>query len=64
MATIFNSLSGEGRGHATRVRAIVEELRRHHRIVIYTPGQAHDLLQPVYQGSDITVRNIPGLLFH
>lgn len=64
MATLFYSLSGEGRGHATRVRAIVEELRRNHRIVIYTPGQAYDLLQPVYQGSDVIVRHIPGLAFH
>ena len=64
MATLFYSLSGEGRGHATRVRAIVEELRRNHRIVIYAPGQAYDLLQPVYQESDVTVRHIPGLAFH
>ena len=64
MATIFYSLSGEGRGHATRVRAIVEELRGHHRIVIYAPGQAYDLLKPVYQESDVIVRHIPGLAFH
>lgn len=64
MATLFYSLSGEGRGHATSVRSIVEGLRRHHRIVIYAPGQACELLQPVYQGSDVTVRHIPGLAFH
>ncbi len=64
MATIFYSLSGEGRGHATRVRAVVEELRNHHKIVIYAPGHAYELLQPVYEGTNVTVRHIPGLVFH
>ena len=64
MATIFYSLSGEGRGHATRVRAVVEELRKHHRIVIYAPGHAYDLLHPVYEDTDIKVKHIPGLAFH
>ena len=64
MATMFYSLSGEGRGHATRVRAIVEDLRKLHQTVIYAPGQAYELLSPVYQGTDVVVRHISGLAFH
>lgn len=64
MATIFYSMSGEGRGHATRVRAIVEDLRTRHRVVLFAPGQAHSLLAPLYEGSDVEVRRIDGLAFH
>ena len=64
MATIFYSLSGEGRGHATRVRAVVEELRKQHRVVIYAPGHAYELLLPVYEETEVDVRHIPGLVFH
>ncbi|MCY4404026.1 MAG: teichoic acid biosynthesis protein [Candidatus Poribacteria bacterium] len=64
MATIFYSLSGEGRGHATRVRAVVEQLRQQHRVVIYAPGHAYELLLPVYEGTEVNVRHIPGLAFH
>jgi len=63
MATIFYSMAGEGRGHATRVRAIVEDLRQRHRVVLFAPGQAHDLLAPIYSGSDVEVRPIDGLVF-
>jgi uncharacterized protein (TIGR00661 family) len=63
MATIFYSMAGEGRGHATRVRAIVEDLRRRHRVVLFAPGQAHDLLAPIYRDSDVEVRPIDGLTF-
>ena len=64
MAKIYYSLSGEGRGHATRVRAIVESLRRDHEIVIYAPGYAYDLLAPVYHETNVEVRFIPGLSFY
>ncbi len=64
MATIYYSLAGEGRGHATRVRAVVEELRKQHKIVIYAPGHAYDLLHPVYKDTDVVVKHIPGLVFH
>lgn len=64
MAKLFFSLSGEGRGHATRVRAVVEELRRVHRITILAPGDAYEFLGPLYHGSDVEVRQIPGMLFH
>lgn len=64
MSTIFYSLSGEGRGHATRVRAVVEQLRKQHRVVIYAPGHAYELLSPVYEDTKVDVRPIPGLVFH
>lgn len=64
MGKIFYSVSGEGRGHATRLRAIVEDLRDDHDIVIYTPGLAGELLEPVYRDTEVEVRSIPGLHFH
>ena len=65
MATILYALSGEGRGHATRARTLVEELRGQHRVVLFAPHQAYDLLAPCYQDDDaVEVRHIPGLRFH
>ncbi|QDT39363.1 glycosyltransferase family protein [Stratiformator vulcanicus] len=64
MATIFYSMAGEGRGHATRVRAIVESLRHEHRIVLLAPEAAYDFLAPLYAQSDVEVHRVPGLLFH
>lgn len=63
MATIFYSLAGEGRGHATRVRTIVELLRSEHRFVIFAPGDAFDMLAPLYADSEVRVIRIPGLHF-
>jgi len=63
MATIFYSLAGEGRGHATRVRTIVEHLRSEHRFVLFAPGDAFDMLAPLYANSDVRVVRIPGLHF-
>jgi uncharacterized protein (TIGR00661 family) len=63
MATIVYSLAGEGRGHATRVRTIVELLRAEHRFVIFAPGDAYDMLAPLYAGSEVTVIRLPGLRF-
>lgn len=63
MATIFYSMSGEGRGHATRVRAIVEDLRRRHRVELFAPGQAYTLLAPQYRGTDVAIHPIDGLSF-
>lgn len=64
MAKIFFSLSGEGRGHATRVRAVVEQLRDEHDIVIYAPGEAFNFLRPIYRDTDIKVQRVAGLRFH
>lgn len=66
MAKIFYSMAGEGRGHATRVRAIVETLRHEHEIVLFAPDEAHDLLASAYppETGHVEVRRIPGLRFH
>lgn len=63
MARIQLSMSGEGRGHATRVRAVVEALKPEHEITIHAAGDAHDLLAPLYEGTDVAVRRIEGLRF-
>jgi len=63
MARIFYSMAGEGRGHAVRVRVIVDELRRDHQITLFAPGDAYQLLAPVYAGTDVVVHQIPGLYF-
>lgn len=65
MATIFFGMSGEGRGHATRVRSIVEALRPEgHRLVLFAPGDAYELLAPVYRNTKVKVVRIPGLRFY
>lgn len=57
-------MSGEGRGHATRVRALADLLRPRHSIRLYAPGDAHSLLAPAYQGTDVPVHRIPCMRFH
>ncbi len=65
MARIFFSMSGEGRGHATRARSLVEQLLRDgHEIRLFCPGDAYDLLAPVYADGPVRVDRIPGLVFH
>lgn len=64
MARIFYSVSGEGRGHASRARALIEDLRKDLELVVYAPEDAFDFLAPYYQGSEVEVRRIPGLRFH
>lgn len=63
MATIFYSVMGEGRGHATRARTLTEALRWRHRIVLYAGGDAFRFLAPLYRGSEVEVREIPTLRF-
>ncbi|MGD0538516.1 MAG: glycosyltransferase family protein [Verrucomicrobiota bacterium] len=63
MSKIFFSMSGEGRGHATRVRAMVEALRQEHEITLFAPGDAYSFLWPLYGGSEVRVRRIEGLHF-
>jgi uncharacterized protein (TIGR00661 family) len=64
MGTIFYSMMGEGRGHATRVRGLVEHLRPRHRLVLFASNDAYALLAPRYHdAADVEVRQIPGLQF-
>lgn len=65
MAKIVFSMAGEGRGHATRVRAVVEQLRREHEIILLAPNFAYELLADAYRSTiGVTVGKIPGLSFH
>ncbi len=57
-------MSGEGRGHATRVRSLVEQLRPEHEIWLFAPGDAHDFLAPIYRDTAVRVKRIRGLAFH
>lgn len=63
MARIIFSLSGEGRGHATRVRTLIEHLRPQHEITVLAPGDAFGFLAPLYARDSVCVRPMPGLRF-
>jgi uncharacterized protein (TIGR00661 family) len=64
MARIFYSMAGEGRGHATRVRAIVESMRHEHQFSLFAPAAAFEMLSNAFDGTGVRVTQIPGLLFH
>lgn len=61
LARIFLSTAGEGRGHATRTRALAEQLRGRHDLSIFAPAHAYELLAPIYAGTDVRVERIPGI---
>src|SRR5688572_20225995 len=63
MASIVYSICGEGRGHATRARAVVEGLRAHHRVTLFASGCAHELLESYCRETGVTLHRIPGLHF-
>jgi len=63
VATIHYSVSGEGRGHASRARVLIDRLRARHRIVVHCYGDSEAMLAPLYQGTDVSIRSIPGLRF-
>ena len=63
MATLIYAVSGEGRGHATRARAVIDELRSEHEVQVYTYGQGAELLRLIYRGTDVEVRELSGLHF-
>ena len=68
MARIFYSMAGEGRGHAVRVRTLVEHLRHDHELVLFAPDEAYDFLVKSYgddQGPpNVRLTRIPGIKFH
>jgi uncharacterized protein (TIGR00661 family) len=64
VASIFYSMAGEGRGHATRVRTVTDALRGQHEITLLAPGDAYELLADAYRGaSDVRIQRLPGLRF-
>lgn len=67
MAKIFYSMAGEGRGHAARVRTLVEHLKDEHELHLFAPDDAFDFLCKFY-GPDspnpaVRLTRIPGLRF-
>lgn len=63
MATIHYGINGEGRGHATRSRTVIEGLAERHDVRVSTYGDAYDLLGPWCRGRGIEIREIPGPRF-
>lgn len=68
MAKIFISMAGEGRGHAARVRTLVEHLRHEHELWLFAPNEAYDFLARCYgrghRVENVWLHRIPGLRFH
>ncbi len=64
MGRIIYSVSGEGRGHAARARALAEALCDRHEIRIYCYGQSYEMLEPVYRDHGrVEVRPVEGMEF-
>lgn len=64
MALVYYSLAGEGRGHAIRAGVIIDELRKRHRVVVFTYDEAYKRLSAQLAGTDVPVIRIPGLGLH
>ncbi|MFM8734113.1 MAG: glycosyltransferase family protein [Pirellulales bacterium] len=65
MPTIAISLCGEGRGHATRVDALIEQLAADHDILVWTSADALEFLAARYAAGHprVRVEQIPGMVF-
>jgi len=65
MSRIAISLCGEGRGHATRICTLVEQLEREHDILVFTSADAWELLSKRFAEGHSRVRvvEIPGIVF-
>ena len=67
MAKIFYSMAGEGRGHAVRVRTLVEHLRHEHELVLFAPNDAYEFLSNSYEDQrteNVRLIRVDGLNFH
>ncbi|MBM4075279.1 MAG: teichoic acid biosynthesis protein, partial [Planctomycetes bacterium] len=68
MAKIFYSMAGEGRGHAVRVRTLVEILRHKHELVLFASNDAYDFLLKSYGEAqkvpNVRLIRIKGITFH
>lgn len=63
MAKIYYGIAGEGRGHATRARALIESIRHEHELILWASADAYDMLEPIYRGTEVRVRQVPCLSF-
>jgi len=62
---ILYGVVGEGMGHATRSRVVIEHLLScGHTVRVVVSGRAHDFLRSTFRGkSNITIEEIHGLHF-
>lgn len=64
MSTIVYSVNGEGRGHATRVQAIIEMLVPDHRFVLLASEDAYEHFRSEYSDHPwVKVSPLPGMRF-
>jgi uncharacterized protein (TIGR00661 family) len=64
MSTIVYSVNGEGRGHATRVQAIIEMLVPDHRFVLLASEDAYEHFRTEYSNHPwVKVSRLPGMRF-
>ena len=63
MKTLYYGVAGEGRGHAARALALIEQLHERHRVVVYSYGQGLSLLRPACAPLGVEVRPLPPLEF-
>lgn len=63
MARIVYSLSGEGRGHATRSETVLSMLAGRHALLVYAPPLAYELLARSLNDSNVTLRRLECLRF-
>ena len=57
---ILYGVVGEGMGHATRSRVILEDLTKEHEVQVVASGRAHDYLAERFED----VHNIWGFTIH
>lgn len=48
MATIFYGVAGEGNGHAIRAKTIIDELKKQHKVHIFSHGKGYNYLKEFY----------------
>jgi uncharacterized protein (TIGR00661 family) len=65
MSKIVFSLCGEGRGHATRILTLVEQLDREHDILVFTSADAFAFLSRRLAADHprVRVEEMPGIVF-
>ena len=64
MARLVYSLSGEGRGHATRAETVISMLSQKHHLLVYAPPIAHETLRGAFaHRSNVIVRRLDSLRF-
>lgn len=61
MATLFYSVAGEGLGHATRAKGVIDALSKKHRVIVFSFHQGYEFLREIYAETDVEVIEIPGL---